>query len=92
MWFDTKRGLVDRIEGETSQGHGFDGLGVTRLALGDIGRVDPNTALALALEMADYFAVKQEYSELVEQAGKEPRIRASCWCAARRFSMTCAAW
>lgn len=71
--FDVKRGLVDHLEGEMKQDFGSgSSTQTTRIALKDVKRVDPNLATAVALEMADYFAVKREYDELTERAGLEP--------------------
>jgi len=70
--FDKSRGLVDRIETETTQGFGFNGKGTGVTKLTSVERRDPNLATGVAVEMSDYFAVKQEYDELLARAGKEP--------------------
>ncbi len=70
--FDTKRGLVDRVEGELRQEYHGVSVQTTHLTLQEVRRVDPNLATAVALEMSDYFAVKREYDELTERAGLEP--------------------
>ncbi len=48
-------------------------------------------ATAVAVEMSDYFAVEEEYDELVEQAGKQPARRLELIAPrSRRISTTCA--
>ncbi|HEY4311929.1 MAG TPA: TlpA disulfide reductase family protein [Pirellulales bacterium] len=69
--FDVKRGLVDQADAETAQGYGVEGRGTTRLSLSEVAQVDPNIATFVAVEMTDYFAVKQEYEELLSEAEKD---------------------
>ena len=64
--FDTERGLVDRVDSENTQGYGFSGKGQGQTTLTNIENRDPNWCTAVAVEMNDYFAVKQEYDELLE--------------------------
>ena len=69
---DTERGLVDRIDSENTQGYGFKGKGQGETTLTSSENRDPNWCTAVAVEMNDYFAVKREYDELVDRAGKDP--------------------
>ena len=72
--FDVSRGLVHRVDFESSQAYASAAIGgkiTTITTLAGVEQRDPNWATAVAVEMSDYFAVKQEYDELVERAGKE---------------------
>ncbi len=69
--FDTTRGLVDHVTTESTQGYGFNGRGSGGIKLVNVEQHHPDWCAAVAIEMGDYFAVKQEYDELIERAGKD---------------------
>ncbi|HEY1602489.1 MAG TPA: TlpA disulfide reductase family protein [Pirellulales bacterium] len=75
FFFDTSRGLVDRVEFESVQEYKGPTIGGTahrREILVSVQQRDLNWSTAVAVEMNDYFAVRQECDELVERAGKQP--------------------
>jgi thiol-disulfide isomerase/thioredoxin len=75
FFFDASRGLVDRVEFQSVQeymGYGIGGKANRRDTLVSVEQRDANWSTAVAVEMSDYFAVRQECDELVERAGKQP--------------------
>ena len=70
--FDVKRGLVEQVDVDMTQQFMRVGQGKQTIKLVGSERHDPNWTTAAALETADYFAVKEEYDELLHRALKEP--------------------
>jgi len=70
--FDVKRGLVAQVDAHSTEQFLRVGQGTQTIKLVGVERHDPNWTTAAALESADYFAVKEEYDELLHRALKEP--------------------
>ncbi|MBI2826736.1 MAG: redoxin family protein [Planctomycetia bacterium] len=69
--FDVKRGLVDGIESESTQGYGFNGHGTGTTKLAGVDECDLAVCRQVTADIDRFFPAKQEYDELLERAAKE---------------------
>ena len=70
--FDRGRGLVERIETESTQGYGFDGKGTGLTELVSVETKDKEWSEALRQDADRYLEANQKYLELFKQARREP--------------------
>jgi thiol-disulfide isomerase/thioredoxin len=70
--FDQKRGLVRKVEMETSQGYGFNGTGKGEIDLKSVESRDPAFQGQFAAAADRYFEASTAYEKLTERAGKDP--------------------
>jgi hypothetical protein len=73
FFFDTKRGLVRRAEGENTQGYGFNGKGTGTTELGGVKGHDGEWVKQFAAEADRYFTASKAYQDLTRRAGKETK-------------------
>lgn len=71
FFFDRKRGLIQRAEGENTQGYGFKGKGSATTELDGVKERDPGWVKQFAAETERYFAANQSYQDLLTRAEKE---------------------
>jgi thiol-disulfide isomerase/thioredoxin len=73
FFFDLKRGLVQRAEGENTQGYGFDGKGTSTTELAGVKEHDADWVKQFAAETDRYFTANKAYEDLTQRAEKEPK-------------------
>jgi thiol-disulfide isomerase/thioredoxin len=70
--FDLKRGLVRKVETESSQGYGFNGKGKGEVELKSVETRDAGFQKQFAAAADRYFQSSAEYEKFVDRAGREP--------------------
>jgi thiol-disulfide isomerase/thioredoxin len=70
--FDSKQGLVKRVDSENTQGYGFVGKGTGILELTDVVMHDASQTKTLAEESNRYFSARRSYEDLLAKARREP--------------------
>jgi peroxiredoxin len=69
---DGPRGLVERIETETTQGYGFNGKGTGTTELKSVVQRDADWMEKLTAEAMAYLEADKQYNELAERSQREP--------------------
>jgi hypothetical protein len=70
FFFDWKRGLIQRVESESTQGYGLGGKGTGTIELKEVEEKDPAWLKQFAEETARYFAANKAYADLNTRAEK----------------------
>jgi thiol-disulfide isomerase/thioredoxin len=70
FFFDRKRGLIQRVEDETTQGYGFVGKGIGSTELKSVRILDDARLRQFAEEAEHWFAGSKSYSDLIARADK----------------------
>jgi thiol-disulfide isomerase/thioredoxin len=71
--FDVRKGLVKRVDNESTQGYGFNGKGTGTTALVSLEQQEPDRVKAFERESERYFAANQKYQDLLASASKEEK-------------------
>jgi peroxiredoxin len=69
--FDTRKGIIKRIESENTQDYGFHGKGAGSVTLSALEEINPDQLKALDQESNRYFEANQKYEDLTAEAGKD---------------------
>jgi peroxiredoxin len=71
--FDARRGIVKRIESESTQGYGFNGKGTGTEELTSVEEQDAGRVKTLSEESDRYFEANRAYQDLLTKANAEPQ-------------------
>jgi peroxiredoxin len=69
--FDTRKGIISRIESENTQDYGFHGKGAGTVMLTSIEEQNPTEIQTLDQESTRYFEANQKHEDLLAKAGKD---------------------
>ena len=69
--FDRERGVITRVETESTQGYGFNGKGTGTTELQSVETHDADWVARFARESDRYFAANHEYEDLLRRASQD---------------------